>query len=150
MRCSKRWFARWQGHARSEETWLRRWECSAAKPSALELCGYMPNEVPVRLPPKLSFNGLGKFVMLSAQQTDQIAWRMWSSGWKGFEQPLPNLFAACARDAGTVLDVGANSGLYTLIACAASSTVSVHAFEPLPQAIAGCEATLPGTTSECG
>lgn len=98
----------------------------------LDLCGYMPKAVQVRIPshvhPRVSFTlGRGK-------ETDQIAWRLWAHGWDGFERPLPDLFALCAREARTVLDVGANSGLYALIAASVSDCSQVHAFEPLPSA----------------
>ena len=98
----------------------------------LELCGYMPDVVDVDVPRKI--RPKARFRLSSAHQTDQITWRLWTGGWGGFEQPLPDLFAASVRQANTVLDIGANSGLYAMIAVAASDRAVVHAFEPLPVA----------------
>ncbi len=100
----------------------------------LELCGYMPSTIAVRIPPHLHPHA--SFAMTSPAQVDQIAWRLWVNGWNGFERPLLDLYALCARRAGTVLDIGANSGLYSLVAAAvADEGLTVHAFEPLPSAL---------------
>ncbi len=62
---------------------------------------------------------------------DQIVATAAGSSWTGFERPLPALFHACvAGSAGIVVDVGANSGFYALLATRASATVRVLAFEP--------------------
>lgn len=41
----------------------------------------------------------------------------------------------CARQAEVVFDVGANVGLYSLAAAAASSRAAIHAFEPTPEMV---------------
>jgi FkbM family methyltransferase len=104
-----------------------------ARARILDLCGYMPDVVEIAVPRAIQRGA--RFMLYSANQTDQIAWRLWSEGWRGFEPPLPDLFAASSRQAHAVLDVGANSGLYAMIAIAASAKTEVHAFEPLPAAI---------------
>jgi len=54
-------------------------------------------------------------------------------GWQAFEQPLPAVFyRAAASWPGLVLDVGANTGFYTLLAAAAHRRNRVLAFEPVP------------------
>jgi FkbM family methyltransferase len=51
-------------------------------------------------------------------------------GWRMFEHPLPDLFVTEVRhNHGAVFDVGANTGLYSLLG-AACGAQSVHAFEP--------------------
>lgn len=51
-----------------------------------------------------------------------------------YEPPLPMLVVSyLSRNQGTFIDVGANTGLYALIAAAVSEDVNVVAFEPLPQ-----------------
>src|SRR5262249_35789026 len=67
---------------------------------------------------------------------DQIARGLWRYGWWGFECPVPDLFALWLKsDGGTrqhVVDVGANSGFYSLLAVHVRSDVVAHAFEPYP------------------
>ena len=99
----------------------------------LEFCGYLPRIVPVKFPAHL--RQCGTFHLSSGDGTDQIAWALWTQGWNGFERPMLDLFAAAARSSQTIIDVGANSGLYAVLAARAAREATVHAFEPLPQAI---------------
>ena len=50
----------------------------------------------------------------------------------GYEEQQCQRWVQLARDARTVFDIGANVGLYSLLAAAANSKASVHAFEPTP------------------
>jgi len=64
---------------------------------------------------------------------DQVARGVGEGGLWGFEPPLPALFVELARRShGAVVDVGANTGLYSLLAVAANPTVRVHAVEASP------------------
>lgn len=63
---------------------------------------------------------------------DQVARRLWSHGWDGFEPPLPAFFAATLTDGDIMLDVGANTGYYALLAASTGLSTEVHAFEPFP------------------
>jgi FkbM family methyltransferase len=72
--------------------------------------------------------------MTTAAGRDQVALSLWASGWKAFERPLPEFFSASITDGDTVLDIGANTGLYSLLACSVGRDVEVYAFEPLPMA----------------
>ena len=68
---------------------------------------------------------------------DQVARALRTGGWEGFEPPLPSVVAATLRRwPGTLLDVGANTGLYSLIATAADQRASAIAFEPVPAIVA--------------
>jgi FkbM family methyltransferase len=70
--------------------------------------------------------------MFSHAGRDQIAREIGNHGWDAFEQPLPDVFTACAAgSSGLVLDIGANTGFYTLLALVSSRACTVHAFEPL-------------------
>ena len=61
---------------------------------------------------------------------------MRSGGWLGFERPLPDVVVRTVRGAaGCFLDVGANSGLYALVAAGANRDVRVHAFEAFPPVV---------------
>lgn len=57
-----------------------------------------------------------------------LYWR----GLDGYEPETTHLFYTLARNARVVLDIGASSGLFTLIACAANRSSHVIAIEPLP------------------
>lgn len=99
----------------------------------LESCGFLPQAVRVRLPAHLCANA--SFVLSSARGTDQIAWVLWTHGWNGFERPMLDVFAAAVRSSQAIVDIGANSGLYAVLAAGANKQARIHAFEPLPQAL---------------
>ena len=62
---------------------------------------------------------------------DQIAAAVASGGWGGFEAPLPAYLIRTIRASpGLFVDVGANTGFYTLLAAAVSADVRVLAVEP--------------------
>lgn len=71
--------------------------------------------------------------MLECSGRDMVARSVAADGWQGFEPPMPDVFyRACNACGGLVLDVGANSGFYALLAAAARADVRVIAFEPDP------------------
>lgn len=59
--------------------------------------------------------------------------------WGGGRRPNPvdqtalDVFAALARTAGTVFDIGSYTGIFSLLSAAVSPTVRVHAFEVIPE-----------------
>ena len=62
---------------------------------------------------------------------DQIVATAALSSWAAFERPLPALLHGwVARTPGLVVDVGANTGFYALLAACASPKARVLAFEP--------------------
>ena len=64
---------------------------------------------------------------------DHIANLVQRDGLENYEAPFPGIFVAlCREQSGTVLDVGANTGLFTLLAAVANPAAQVCAFEPLP------------------
>jgi FkbM family methyltransferase len=70
--------------------------------------------------------------MSTADGRDQIALSLWAKGWKAFERPLPEFFSASISDGDVVFDIGANTGLYSLLAGSVGRHVEVYAFEPFP------------------
>ena len=63
---------------------------------------------------------------------DQAARDVARGGLDGYEAPLPALLIeAVRRFPGAFLDVGANTGLYAVLAARARPGIHVHAFEPL-------------------
>jgi FkbM family methyltransferase len=78
-------------------------------------------------------NDAHPFAMKLVQGSDQIAAAIAAQGWLGFERPLPDVFAALVRaKGGLVLDVGANTGFYALVAVSVDPRAEVHVFEPYP------------------
>jgi FkbM family methyltransferase len=64
---------------------------------------------------------------------DQVAAQALAEGWTSFEAPLPRIFRdTIRRMGGDVIDVGANTGFYSLLAARAQPAPVVLAFEPDP------------------
>lgn len=71
------------------------------------------------------------FRMFTWGGQDSVVATIDGKGWLAFERPMPDVFAACAAAAsGAVLDVGCNTGFYSLLAAAARPDLEVHSFEP--------------------
>jgi FkbM family methyltransferase len=84
--------------------------------------------VEVRVP------GARPFWMHLLEGRDQIARDIQLNGVEAFENPVPDVFALCVAAAGgLVVDVGANTGFYGLLAAASSRRARIHAFEPLAE-----------------
>lgn len=71
-------------------------------------------------------------VMSRCDGRDQVLEHALRAGWEDFERPLPRVFReAVMQNSGVVVDVGANTGFYALIAGHCGRRVL--AFEPVPQ-----------------
>lgn len=80
--------------------------------------------------------------MFTRVESDQIAVAL-RNGWHAFEWPMPSVFAAyVGRFPGVVLDVGANTGFYSIVAAAADTRNRVIAFEPFPPVLALLRSTV--------
>ena len=63
---------------------------------------------------------------------DQVVRQIEAKGWQSYEAPLPaTICELLATGASTFIDIGANSGFYSLIA-ALSGCQDIRAFEPVP------------------
>ncbi|WP_131114132.1 FkbM family methyltransferase [Lichenihabitans psoromatis] len=72
------------------------------------------------------------FFFRNADQLDTIATQISRDGLGSYEFPTPAIIIYLAREAGGLfLDVGANTGLLSLVAAAANPLIRVVAFEPL-------------------
>ncbi len=72
------------------------------------------------------------FQMDDCDGLDHVVALAQNHGLAGYEEPYPALVAGIVRALpGDVLDVGANTGLFTLLAAACRPDITVHAFEPL-------------------
>lgn len=75
----------------------------------------------------------GRFWMDLCAGRDQVAVQVHQQGWASYEAPLPWLLARwCEALSPVVVDVGANSGFYSLLA-AASGASQVLAVEPVSE-----------------
>ncbi len=94
----------------------------------------------VQLSDRASFQYRGPFER-------ELRWR----GLEWIEGATIRPFFALASKSGLVVDVGANTGLYTLVACAASESSAVLAFEPVPENVEGLVENLQdnGWLSRC-
>jgi FkbM family methyltransferase len=76
-----------------------------------------------------------RFVFENRGNLDSIASLIRANGLASYEAPTPAVFVSLVQQAADlVLDVGANTGLFTLLAAAANPTLRVCAFEPLATA----------------
>ncbi len=71
--------------------------------------------------------------MHACQGCDQVVHQLLAQGWRSYEAPLPLLIArfVTACPSSVLLDVGANSGYYSLLA-AVLGALQVRAYEPVP------------------
>ncbi len=85
-----------------------------------------------------------KFQMHARDGRDQVARVAGACGWEAFERPTPFYFSRTVAEAGggLVIDVGSNTGFYSLLALAVSDRVRVAAYEPMASVRAMLEANL--------
>lgn len=72
------------------------------------------------------------FRMLTLDGRDQVVSAVSAHGWHAYEAPTPRCFASAVAAAPrpVVVDIGANTGFYTLLALAVASRTRVYAYEP--------------------
>ena len=76
--------------------------------------------------------GSVRFLFENRGNADHIASLIRANGLASYEAPTPAVFVGLAQQApDVVLDIGANTGLFTLLAAAANPMLRVYAFEPL-------------------
>jgi len=87
----------------------------------------------ITLPPGPDPVSPPSFRMHGLAGRDMVVRSIRDGGWGGFEAPLPSVVVALVRARPTtVLDVGANTGLYSLIAVTAHLEARAVAYEPVP------------------
>jgi len=75
------------------------------------------------------------FRMSKPNKYDQVSSALEHSGWKSFERPMPEFFNKASQLAtGAIIDVGANTGFYSLLSASVSES-KIYAFEPDPEII---------------
>lgn len=101
----------------------RDWATHFENASAIADDSLAPIEMPYGHQPSFSMNRWN--------DRDQIVRALSQAGWRSFEYPMPDVFLALAtRYPGTIFDIGANTGFYSLVALSADATNVVESFEP--------------------
>jgi FkbM family methyltransferase len=108
--------------------------CAALRP----LCQrrLIPERLWMRFPVERTFEvwmGSRKLFDYSSTTSDAMGRGLFWGGLRTWEPETVSTFMKLAESARVVLDVGANTGLYTLLACAANHSSRVIAFEPVPE-----------------
>lgn len=75
----------------------------------------------------------GRSLMYRSTNRDFIGRELYWYGWNGFEPETTGVFLALARGSRRVVDVGANTGYYALIAGIANDASRILAVEPVPR-----------------
>ena len=88
---------------------------------------------PVRGPARCTLPN-GKTLLLATEGSDGNSLRIWWEGLASYEPESLSLWWALLDGSDVVLDVGANAGLYSLVAALRAPSARVLAFEPLPVA----------------
>jgi FkbM family methyltransferase len=97
--------------------------------------GVIPESIWKWVPVDITFSVLlpdGSSFFYVGSSGDHIARRLFWGGLTHFD-PMWKLFYRIARQSEVILDIGANTGVYTLIACAANPKCKVIALEPVPR-----------------
>lgn len=96
----------------------------------------LPSMIWRRLPVDVEFEvpvPTGRTFLYASKSDDLIGRVMFWRGVEYWEHDSVRLFCRLAKSARTVVDVGANTGVYSLLACAVNPDANVLAFEPVPR-----------------
>jgi FkbM family methyltransferase len=106
----------------------------AMKPVAHHLPVNLLERIPVVGPINVSpnFNN-HQSLYLETDGGDVVAGMIYWLGLEGFEGATMKIFTHLLRHARTVIDIGANTGIYALLAGLENSGRAVYAFEPMPK-----------------
>jgi FkbM family methyltransferase len=101
----------------------------------LSQAGFIPAPVWKRLPIAHNFDVIlpnGKNFIYQSTYGDAIGRALFWKSLTAWETETTSTFFQLAQNAQVVLDIGANTGVYTLLAALANPNVQVIAFEPVP------------------
>lgn len=97
--------------------------------------GFLPSCIWKRLPVTNTFKISlpdGVFFKYSSVANDQIGRALYWRDLRTWEAGTIKVFYELSKKAKVVLDIGANTGIYTLLACSANKSSKVIAFEAVP------------------
>jgi len=126
----------WKDKGRSIARQLMRISILREVLRMLSLAGFLPSAIWKRLPVEVVFPVKlpdGRFFFYSATANDVIARALYWRGLRDWESETIPVFYRLAQSAEIVLDIEANTGFYTLLACTANPRARVIAFEPVPR-----------------
>lgn len=112
---------------------------------ALTVAGMVPPGLWKRLPVEATFPVSlpdGTTFHYVAVASDDIGRALYWRGLSAWEPETVHIYYRLARKSTLTFDVGANTGLFALIACAANPQGRVVAFEPVPQVFARLQAQV--------
>jgi FkbM family methyltransferase len=75
----------------------------------------------------------GLFFLYRSTPADTIGRVLYWKGLSSWEAETIPFFCQLAKNSNIVLDIGANTGFYSLLACAANPHAEVFSFEPVPK-----------------
>lgn len=90
-------------------------------------------KIPVNRKVKISEKGFRKFFMVT-KGNDSIAKDIYWEGLHSYEPRTLNIITSLMMKSDTFIDIGANTGLFSLLAGACSEIGHIHAFEPMDAA----------------
>ena len=97
---------------------------------------FVSDDLLVRIP----FNGVvrcrlgdAKTLALCSEADDPLVSGLYFRGLDGYEPESIDLYRTLAQNAKTILDIGANTGIYAMVAGVENPLSQVHAFEPVPR-----------------
>jgi FkbM family methyltransferase len=102
----------------------------------LSKAGLLPEWLWRRLPVDYTFPITlpnGAFFLYCSVPNDNIGRSLYWKGLTSWEAETIPFFYQLAKRARIVLDIGANTGFYSLLACAVNSATEVFSFEPVPK-----------------
>jgi len=89
-------------------------------------------KIPVRADINVQYPQIASF-RYSVSSADGIGRRLYWGGESFWEWETTEVYLRLTRRSAFVLDIGANTGIYSLISCAANPAAQVMAFEPVPR-----------------
>ncbi len=110
---------------------LKKWKFLLLKLVWLKLIKLIsPRDFYVKIHKKSSLKK--PFVMQSCYFKDQVACNVMKYGWRKYESPMGSLIVGLSQSRDIFfMDVGANTGFYSLLACASGAS-KIIAYEPIP------------------
>lgn len=121
---------------------LNRTITAAVKPWAQSLSPSTLLRVPVRRIVEVQSPFCDGPVFLDTRGVDAIASKLYWYGLAGWEPETLPVFLRLVTPGNVVLDVGANTGLFSLLAARRPPVVKVYAIEPVPRVFAALEANV--------
>jgi FkbM family methyltransferase len=76
----------------------------------------------------------GRTLILETDRTDDIYKLLFWRGFRGFEIETVEVFLTLVQNARTIIDIGASTGYYSLIAALENENSNIYSFEPLDTA----------------